>query len=253
MLVHVLGTPLIQHFSTACSKNTWHFRVSGAGPQNKNRARAFPLGHWDRGNPWTSVCEASGETGPVYFGRCLARDGHELNVRLRRAKSRLGQWQRKQLLRTRRPCRHGNPHGTVWWDGWDCSLALKIYGSGKRLFKRLSMTLSPSLSCTQEKMQTGRKRLREDRDGCFLCTSLCSLTHCGALLRLQTGEQEICCLHISQGSASCELPAVALIKSLLFRWAGWVFQVQTATAGNTANSEEPPSFPLLDGVSRQCD
>lgn len=148
MLMHVLGGPLIQHFSTARSKNTWHFRASGAGPQNKNRARAFPLGHWDRGNPWTSVCEASGETGPVYFGRCLTRDGHELNVRLRRATSRLGKWQRKQLLRTRRPCRHGNPHGTVWWG---CSLALKIYGSGKGLFKRLCMTLSLSLSCTQEK------------------------------------------------------------------------------------------------------
>lgn len=88
-------------------------------------------------------------------------------------------------------------------------------------------------------MQAHKKKCRhrgrgwEKTEVGFLYMPQCSFTHCGALLPLQTGGQEIFCLHISHGSASCELSALVLIKCYIYgmgsstEWACWVSRLSS--------------------------
>lgn len=174
--MHVLCSPLIQHFGTVWSKNTWHFRVSKANSQTKTEPVSF---HWDGVIPGHLFVRR-----PERWGLWRRKHG-----RLFWSVPCLRRWRATSCLKTVRAGwangsesnyrEQGDPAGmatpTILFDEAEVSPCRCINAERdcfRNTWEGLRMTLSLSLSCThassQDKIQTQRKRLRKDRGVLFV-------------------------------------------------------------------------------------
>lgn len=190
VFMHVLYSPVIQHFSAASSKNTWHFRSSKANSQTKTEPASF---HWDGVIPG-HLFERRPERGAC---------GEEKACPFVLVGASLGMMTSNALHRTVRAAwtddgesnygEQGDPAGMVTpmilSDKAEV-VPCRYMNAGKGAVAethegRLSMTLSLVFSMQKKKIRTQRRRLRKDRevrDPCFLYMH--PFTVCGTELHL---------------------------------------------------------------------